>query len=210
MDQVRFIFLDAGGVLFETFIKQGERIRRILTERGYPKAAVDAAILKAKQGNHMPFITNWKEEKHYYTHYYGSIAEELGDGELTHELLYFAHYAGHCELFPEVKEALELLKSKYRLGIISNAMPSMDWIFDWLGLRKYFESIILSAHVNAAKPDRAIYHFALNQLHATKEESIFIDDKLVNIDAAEKVGIKGFHLDRDKQNLVELIKSIGL
>lgn len=72
------------------------------------------------------------------------------------ELFYFAHYAFHCELFPEIEEVLIELSKKYRLAVISNAMPSMDWIFDRLKILKYFDSIILSAHVIASKPDEAI------------------------------------------------------
>ncbi|MFX3674733.1 MAG: HAD family hydrolase [Paenisporosarcina sp.] len=203
--EVKVIFFDAGGVLFETFIKGDERVRNLLTERGYQKSKIDVAIMKAKQ-TEQSFITNWKEEEQYFKRYYGTIAEELGENELTNELFFFAHYAGHCELFPEVKEVLEALSKKYRLGVISNAMPSMDWIFDKLGIRKYFDSFILSATVRAEKPEKAIYNIALEQLKARKEESIFIDDKIENIDGAEKVGIRGLHLDREKVNLIELLE----
>ena len=139
----KVIFLDAGGVLFETFIKEDDRIRRLLVERGYPNSQIDKAILKAKQLE-IPFITTWDEEKQYFKHYYGVIAGELGDIKLADELLYFAHYAAHCELFPEVKDVLEELSKSYRLAVISNALPSTDWVFDWLRIRKYFDSIILS------------------------------------------------------------------
>ena len=127
-NEVKVIFFDAGGVLFETFVKGDERVNNLLIERGFQKSEIDHAIKKAKQTK-LSFISNWNEEEQYFKRYYGTIAEELGDIELTNELFFFAHYAGHCELFPEVKEVLEALSKKYRLGVISNAMPSMDWIF---------------------------------------------------------------------------------
>jgi putative hydrolase of the HAD superfamily len=204
-NEVKVIFFDAGGVLFDTFIKGDDRIRYILMERGYQKSKIDAAIMKAKQ-NELTFITNWQEEEQYYKRYYGTIAEELGEIELTNELFFFTHFAGHCELFPEVKGVLEELSKKYRLAVISNAMPSMDWIFDRLGIRKYFDSIILSAFVNEEKPGEAIYNIALNHAKAKKEESIFIDDKIENIEGAERVGIRGLHLDRNRVNLLELLR----
>ncbi|MGV3463708.1 MAG: HAD family hydrolase [Heyndrickxia sp.] len=203
--KTKVIFLDAGGVLFETFIKGDDRIRRLLVERGYPLKQIDAAILKAKEIE-IPFIINWEEEEQYFKQYYGMIAGELGDSKLTNELLYFAHYAGHCELFPEVKAVLEELSKTYRLAVISNALPSMDWVFDWLGIRKYFDSIILSAFVNASKPESAIYRLALKQAGVAKEACIFIDDKIENIEGAELVGIRGLHLDRSKQDLRSLLK----
>ncbi|TQR19430.1 HAD family hydrolase [Psychrobacillus vulpis] len=204
-NEVKVIFFDAGGVLFDTFLKGEDRIRYILMERGYQKSKIDAAIIKANQ-NKIPFITNWSEEEQYYKRYYGTIAEELGEIELTNELLFFTHFAGHCELFPEIKGLLEELSKQYKLAVISNAMPSMDWIFDRLGIRKYFDSIILSAFVNEEKPGEAIYHIALNHVKAKKEECIFIDDKIENIEGSERVGIRGLHLDRDRVDLLELLR----
>ena len=204
-NKVKVIFFDAGGVLFDTPIKGDDRIRYLLMERGYSKSKIDSAILKAKQIK-LPFITSWDEEEQYYKHYYGTIAKELGEIDLTHELLYFAHFAGHCELFPEVKGVLAELSKVYKLAVISNAMPSMDWIFDRLGIRKYFDAIILSAFVKEEKPGEAIYNIALNQIHSKKEESIFIDDKLENIEGSERVGIRGLHLDRNRINLLELLR----
>ena len=204
-NEVKVIFFDAGGVLFDTFVRGDERVTNLTIERGYPKDKIEDAIQKAKK-TELGFITNWNEEEDYYKRYYGTIAKVLGESDLTYELLYFAHYAGNCELFPEVKEVLEVLSKKYRLGVISNAMPSMDWVFDKLGIRKYFESFILSATVKAEKPAETIYTIALKQLNARKEESIFIDDKLENIEGSERVGIRGLHLDRERVNLIELLK----
>ncbi|MDW0117166.1 HAD family hydrolase [Sporosarcina thermotolerans] len=208
-NKVKVIFFDAGGVLFDTPIKGDDRIRFLLMERGYTKSKIDSALLKAKQIN-LPFITNWNEEEQYYKLYYGRIAEDLGENDLANELFHFADYAGHCRLFPEVKGVLEQLKREYKLAVISNAMPSMDWIFDRLGIRKYFDAIILSALVKTEKPGEAIYNIALNQMETIKEKCIFIDDKMENIDGAEQAGIKGIHLDRNRGDLLDLLRERNL
>jgi putative hydrolase of the HAD superfamily len=205
----KVIFFDAGGVLFDTLVKGDERVLQLLTERGYSKENIQTALIKAKKTN-ITFVSNWDEEERWFKRYYGTIAEELGEIELTNELFFFAHFAAHCELFPEVKDVLEGLSGKYRLGVISNAMPSMDWIFDRLGIRKYFDSITLSAFVKTEKPGEGIYNKALNNMQAKKEESVFIDDKIENVEGAERVGIRGLHLDRDNLNLLQLLKEQGL
>jgi putative hydrolase of the HAD superfamily len=205
-EHVKVIFLDAGGVLFDTPIKGEDRIRNLLTGRGYQLAVIDEAIMKAKLETKASFITTWSEEENYYKSFYGTIAREVGDNQLANELLYLTHYAVHCELFPEVIDVLEELSKKYKLAVISNAMPSMDWVFDKLGIRKYFYTMILSAFVKESKPDEAIYEIALEQAQALREESIFIDDKMENIVGSERVGIKGLHLERDKKNLFELLR----
>ena len=204
-EKIKMIFFDAGGVLFDTPIKGDDRVRYLLTERGYLKSKIDSAIRKAKQIE-PTFVTNWDEEERWFKRYYGTIVEELGEKELTNELFLFAHYATHCELFPEVIEILKELSKEYQLAVISNAMPSMDSIFDRLGIRQYFDFIILSAFVKEEKPNEAIYNIALNQTELKKEECVFIDDKIENVKGAERVGIKGLHLDRSRQNLLELLK----
>ncbi|WP_053367942.1 HAD family hydrolase [Bacillus sp. FJAT-27245] len=208
-ENVKVIFFDAGGILFDTFIKGDDRIRRLLEARGYRRADIDLAIERAKEIP-MPFVTTWLEEESYFKHYYGTIARELGASELMEELFFCAHYANHCELFPEADEVLEDLYSRYRLAVISNATPSMDWVFDRLGIRKYFHTIILSAHVKTEKPDEAIYKLALERLQAESRDCIFIDDKLENVESASRVGMRAFHLDREKQDLKDLLEEIGI
>jgi putative hydrolase of the HAD superfamily len=204
-NKTKVIFFDAGGVLFDTFINGEQRIRNLLMARGYQKPNIDAAIIKAKKTNSLSFITNWNDEEAYYKKYYGAIAKELGEIELTNELFYFTHFASHCRLFPENQKVLNDLSKHYKLAVISNAMPSMDWIFDNLNIRKYFDSIILSAFVEVEKPEKTIYNIALNRMKITAEEGIFIDDKIENVEAAESVGIKGLLLDRRRVNLLELV-----
>lgn len=203
---VKVIFFDAGGVLFDTFVKGEQRITNLLLERGYTKSEIIAAIHIANQ-TQKQFITNWDEEKKYYELYYGAIAKYLGKKEVAEELFLFTHYAVNCELFPEVKQVLENLSKKYRLAVISNAMPSMDSVFDRLGIRHYFETIILSSSAQLEKPDAAIYEFAVKELSVSKEESVFIDDKMENIYGAERIGIKGLYLNRSKGDLEMLLKN---
>lgn len=206
----RVIFLDAGGVLFDTVKKGEDRVHHILAERGFERQDVQTAIGKAKMLE-LPFITNWEEEERYFKRYYEVIADEMGARELAPELFYFCHYARHCEMFMEVKAVLEKLKAKhYRLAVISNAVPSMDWVFDQLGLRKYFERIILSSTVNKVKPSEAIYRYALEEMNIRPEEAVFVDDLIENIQGAERIGMKALHLQRKKQDLWELLKEEGL
>ncbi|MCM3637130.1 hypothetical protein M3152_05290 [Sporosarcina luteola] len=42
----------------------------------------------------------------------------------------------------------------------------------------------------------AIFNIALAQMQSKIEESLFVDDKIENIAVAEKVGMKGLHLDK--------------
>lgn len=113
-------------------------------------------------------------------------------------------------LFP-IKDNLALLpklKEKgYKLFILSNfhkdAFLKMSSIckFD-----DYFDGKVVSYEVHLLKPEKEIYLELLNRYNLKTEESIFIDDTFKNIEACEKLGIKGIHL-KNKEDLEKELAS---
>ena len=59
--------------------------------------------------------------------------------------------------------------------------------FDWLNR---FDVLVWSYQLHIAKPDPAIYLHVLKELGTGAEETLFLDDKLVNIQAAQALGFK--------------------
>jgi FMN phosphatase YigB (HAD superfamily) len=58
-----------------------------------------------------------------------------------------------------------------------------------------------------AKPDPAIYRLTLERLGTRPEETLFIDDKQANIDAARALGLIGIlftTVERLREQLIEL------
>ena len=107
----------------------------------------------------------------------------------------------------EIVEFLRSIKPKYKVGLISNA---------WSGLRDYivrekfddaFHHMIISAEVGVAKPSAKIYLIALEQLGVSPNEAIFVDDVWENIQACEKVGMKGI-LFRSAESTIKQIKNL--
>ncbi len=101
-------------------------------------------------------------------------------------------------------EFIRSLKPKYKIGLISNA---------WDGLRAYierekfadvFDAMIISAEVRAAKPDPKIYQIALEQLQVKPKEAVFVDDMPENIEACEKLGMKGIRFTNPESALKQL------
>jgi putative hydrolase of the HAD superfamily len=76
-------------------------------------------------------------------------------------------------------------------GILSNmgdnVLDNMKRTFDWL---PRFDVLVWSYQLLLAKPDPAIYHYLLKELGTRPEETLFIDDRLVNVEAAQALGIK--------------------
>ena len=64
----------------------------------------------------------------------------------------------------------------------------MEREFSWLAR---FDVRVWSYQLGVAKPDPAIYRYVLERLGTQPHETLFLDDKLVNIQAAAAMGMKG-------------------
>lgn len=75
---------------------------------------------------------------------------------------------------------------------------------DWLSR---FDVLVWSYQLGVAKPDPAIYHFALEQLGTRPEETLFIDDKQENVDTATALGMKGMIFSDVEKLRLDLVES---
>ena len=67
-----------------------------------------------------------------------------------------------------------------------NVLENMEREFDWL---PRFDVLIWSFQLRIAKPDPAIYLHILKELGTRPEEALFLDDRLVNVEAAQALGM---------------------
>ena len=63
-----------------------------------------------------------------------------------------------------------------------------------------FDHVFVSHEVHLAKPDPAIYHHAVHKIGRPASQCLFIDDTLLNVEAAQKEGLQGAWLDLSKQD----------
>jgi len=86
---------------------------------------------------------------------------------------------------------VELKQRGILTGILSNmgdnVLDNMKREFDWLGR---FDVLVWSYQLRMAKPDPAIYRHLLRELGTEPGETLFLDDKMVNVEAARALGIK--------------------
>jgi len=87
----------------------------------------------------------------------------------------------------------ELKKEGFRLYYLSNFPAD---IFAEIKNRnsffEYFDGGIISADVKQSKPDEAIFRIFFEKFKISPEESFYIDDLDVNVQAALSVGMKGY------------------
>jgi putative hydrolase of the HAD superfamily len=80
-------------------------------------------------------------------------------------------------------------KKGYKIAILSDTIPVHVSHMKKLGLLTHFERLITSYESKNAKPHPLAFRYALRKLGARPEETIFIDDKLENVQGAAKLGI---------------------
>jgi len=101
---------------------------------------------------------------------------------------------------------LKLKQHRLRTAILSNmgdsVLASIQREFKWLD---QFDVLVWSYQLRTAKPDPRIYLHTLARLATRPEETLFLDDKRVNVDAALALGMKSLEfstIDRLRDDLV--------
>jgi len=133
-----------------------------------------------------------------------------------HEAWIRMYYGRWTEMLGEaIFDTVEILdqlisKKKYKIVALTNwsheTFPIALERFDFL---HWFEGIVVSGQEGTRKPFREIYETTLNRFSIVPEHSIFIDDNLRNIEAANSLGINGIHFKGSGQ-LVSQLQSFGI
>ena len=78
------------------------------------------------------------------------------------------------------RHTLELLRSRYRLGVVSNFTGNLDRCLAELNLLHFFSAIADSLLIGWAKPDPRIFERTLDDLHAEPGAAWMIGDNFEN------------------------------
>ena len=152
-----------------------------------------------------PWYKTLDDERNFFKRYYKFLLVEEGvvvNIEERAEILFNELWCnGDRKLFPETIAVLEYFKNKgYKMGVISDTSPSLEYTLQQLGIAKYFTSFTASSLVGAGKPSPIIFNAALTAQGVTAEESIYVDDYKPEADGAREQGFTSFWLDRDGSN----------
>ena len=77
------------------------------------------------------------------------------------------------------------------------------------GFFRRFRDIVVSGEEKLLKPDPAIYYRALDRFGLRPVEALFVDDRRINVEAAEAVGMHG-HLFTSAEDLRRRLEREGL
>lgn len=144
--------------------------------------------------------------------YWKGFAQEAGvtiDGETAAKLPLW-----DIQMWSRINTAMTgWLASMHEAGIptaiLSNMTQSMKSFmlenFTWL---RYFDCHIFSCDLKVIKPDPAIYLHTLDCLGAEPETTLFVDDRQLNVAAAQALGIQAFQF-QGVERLRSDLESIG-
>jgi FMN phosphatase YigB (HAD superfamily) len=108
-------------------------------------------------------------------------------------------------------EFLQLLSYKYKLFLLTNTDEIHISRFEhkvgtsfFSDFYQCFEKVYYSYEMGMRKPDPAIYSFILNKHDLNPRKTLFVDDKKINTDAAEKLGMQVWNLQVGQEDVVDL------
>lgn len=111
------------------------------------------------------------------------------------------------QLVEETKEIIEVLRKKYKIYFLSdNVKERVEAAEKKYRFFKLFHGGVFSHEVGVRKPNTRIYEIALEKANVKSEETLFIDDKQINLPPAEKLGMNTLLFTSPEQLKADLIR----
>lgn len=179
-----FIFFDVGGTLLHFHPSHAEALGNAARHMGIrvePEAAA-AAVRAARRGHGgHPDPIDLEGNKRWWLGLFGRLLRELGrpEDDPLREEMFARHRAGDW-LHPasDTLAALRILADRgHRMAVISNWDDTLEPILERRGLLGFFDFVVTSVHVGAAKPDPRIFEIALQRAGVDATEAVHVGDE---------------------------------
>jgi putative hydrolase of the HAD superfamily len=189
------VFIDFGGVIVRT--EDCEPRAHQAQALGMTSRDMEKIVFESKSAQRAS-TGEILEEAHWQ-----AVAEALGVNRAKADQVMTAFFSGD-RVDITLVNYLRSLRPEHKVCLVSNA---------WSGLRAFiasqkfddvFDQMVISAEVGLTKPDARIYQLALKKLEVQPEESVFLDDVLINVEAARAMGMNGIHFTKPEKALEEL------
>jgi putative hydrolase of the HAD superfamily len=101
----------------------------------------------------------------------------------------------------EAKRVLQILKPRYKVGLITNweHTPRIFELLKELEIDRLFDTVIVSDEFGAAKPEAEIFYEALRQTDVNPNEAVYVGDMDVDVVGSINAGIHPVLIKRQVQ-----------
>lgn len=192
MQQFRNIIFDLGGVLLNIDFK--------LTEKAFADLGVTnfSSFFNQFHSNDLFIqLETGVDEAAFYNNFRSATGLGLSDEQIRD--------AWNALLLDFRKESIALLpelKTKYQIYLLSNTneihlqefYKRYTATFGHENFDALFDAAYYSHRIGHRKPNASAYQFVLEKHGLIAEQTLFIDDSINNIEAAQKLGIQTIHL----------------
>jgi len=194
MKAVKYILLDLGGVLYG--LDYGRTLRGLGLSFEALSALLQDPTLAAYEKGELSteaFLQGWK-----------SRFPHLTEGELIE-----AWNAMLLGPLPRAEKVLRILASAYPLALLSNTNELHLTVVEpqiapW---KSYFIETFFSNRLKKRKPEPASYLHVLGELGWRPQNTLFVDDNSINVEAARAVGCLSYHVERNRpERILQLLE----
>jgi 2-haloacid dehalogenase len=135
----------------------------------------------------------------------------------------FPHHAAAIEAYPRnhaltvtgqidgtVAIVDDLERAGVRLLALTNwSAETFPWARSTFSVLQRFEGIVVSGEEGVAKPDPRLFRVLIERYGLTPSDTVFVDDRQVNVDAARELGLVGL-LFVEPDRLRDDLRGLGL
>lgn len=220
--EIKIIFFDAAGTLFHLPRGVGWHYREVALRHGLDlnEEALRGAFgavwreMPSRPASRGPRPDDdkgwWRELVERVLDRCGAVGEGSARDAYFEELYREFTLPGVWKLFPEVREILDALRPRFRLGVISNFDGRLRAILSHLGILEMFDPVIISSEAGADKPDAWIFEQALARAGVAPGEAWHAgDDPERDWRGAAAAGMHVFRLSRPGNSLRDLLEQLG-
>jgi putative hydrolase of the HAD superfamily len=195
---IKAISFDAGGTLLEPWPSVGQVYCDVAREFGIDS---DPAQLTAAFGD------AWRSRERFsYSREDWHAVVQLTFGRKITRELFGAIYERftHPEVwrvYPDVEPALRKAREHgLKLAVISNWDERLGPLLQNLGLRSYFDHLLISIEVGSHKPEPAIFEHAAREMKLSPGEILHIgDSEREDVSGAQNAGFNAARIKRSEQ-----------
>ena len=184
---IKTILFDVGGVIVAPLDAEAvwERRAQLARKLGFESGEemwlyfYESAAWQATKTGKMEHIEMWD-----------TLLRPLGLADREQQARFVLDLHEGEGLDPGMEALIQHLHAEYTLGILSNWDDRLEKILaERLEIDHYFDAIVNSHRIGAAKPSEIAFRQALERLEAQPGEVLFIDNMTRNTEAAERLGM---------------------
>lgn len=176
MAKLRFIFFDVGNTLL---FPNRARMLAPLPEDRHPTLERWQALERRTKKEFDQGMMGGRVDLGFWWTFHTYLLEELNsldDGVRNTLVENTQNSANWDQMLPGTREALERVRERYAIAVISNADGRINAVLERCGIADCFASITDSGIVGHEKPHPEIFAAALRAMRAEPDESLYVGD----------------------------------